>query len=108
MSLDRLEEAIRRVRDRSSLYWAFYRAEEEPDGDQEVEIRLDLPTGAAGLFEAPPGWRIHEITSSRALFMRRRQPLSEVGVEEMLIEMLRLAEASSATFHSWAHGSDLA
>jgi hypothetical protein len=108
LKVDRLEEAIRRVRDRSSLYWAFHDPADSGAGEREVEVRLDLPADEAQRFEAPPGWRVKEIKWGRAFFLRRRQGVSEAEVEEMLIEMLRLAEASSATFHSWAQDSDLA
>lgn len=96
----RLEEAIRRVRDRTSIYWAFHDPADGSD-EQEVEVRLDLPGGTAQRFEAPPGWRLSEMKWGRSVFIRRRQGISEAEIEEMLVGMLRLAAASSGTFHSW-------
>jgi hypothetical protein len=104
--MDRLEESIRRVRDRTSLYWAFHDPADGLD-EQEVEVRLDLPAEVARRFEAPPGWRVQEIKWGQAVFMRRCQRVSETEVEEMLIEVLRLAASSSGTFHSWAHQPSL-
>ncbi|MGZ8284340.1 MAG: hypothetical protein ACXW27_07480 [Allosphingosinicella sp.] len=102
--VDRLEEAIRRVRDRTSLYWAFHDPAEAGAAAQDVEVRLDLPLDGARRFEAPPGWRVREIKWGRAVFMRRRQRVSEAEVEEMLVEMLRLAHAQSGQLHSWTCG----
>ena len=105
--MDRLAAAIARVKDDTSLYWAFWDPA-DPAADQQVEIRLDLPDGGTAKLEPPPGWHIHEARPDGSVFLRRRQRMSREAVAEMLIEALHLAASNGGRFHSWAHGEALA
>lgn len=105
--MDRLAAAIARVKDGTSLYWAFWDPAETA-ADHQVEIRLDLPAGAIAKFEPPPGWHVHEARPDGSVFLRRSHRISRETVAEMLIEALHLAASNGGRFHSWAHGDPLA
>ena len=105
--LDRLAHAIDNVRDHSSLYWGFYNSDEVVGGEEVVEVRFNASPQKAQTFTPPTGWSVHRVHRGEAVFLRRRQELTDKAVESMLVEMLQLAAAQGMQLHSWMHGSAL-
>jgi hypothetical protein len=100
-----VERGIESIRDRSSPYWAFYDPDKVAGDDELVEVRLNATPGKVEAFVPPPGWTVDRIQWGDTLYLRRRQRLTERDVEEMLVQMLRLAGSLGMQFFSWLHGS---
>lgn len=102
-----LQEAIGAVRDGSSLYWAFYHSEDgQPEGEV-VEVRLNATPESIASFTPSSGWVVDRVQWGDTLFLRREQSLERNAVEQMLVEVLELADANGMRLHSWLHGPDL-
>jgi hypothetical protein len=102
-----LKDAIDKIRDRSSIYWAFYYPAELGDVET-VEVRLNGTSEFASEFDPPNGWVLHRIQWSDTFFIRRRQAMNESEIEKMLLEMLRFADEKGMQFHSWDAGPTIA
>ena len=100
----KLDDAVAKIRDRSSLYWMFYDPDELEDTDT-IEVRLDCHSRLASEFQPPSGWDLHRIQGNDSFYIRRQQSTSESNIEEMLCEMLNFASAKGMKFHSWQAGS---
>ena len=107
LRMNRLTQALDSVRDRTSLYWAFYDPEETIGGDELVEVRLDGPAEVAQSLHTPEGWDVHRVERGETVYLRRYQPLTDEAVEAMLIQMLEFAGANGMQLHSWLHGGDV-
>lgn len=102
-----LEEALAKVRDGSSLYWAFYDPENQSNDAEVVEARLNATAEIVASFVAPDGWRLDRVQWGDTLFVSRHQSLEREAIEAMLIELLELANAQGMQLHSWLHGPSL-
>jgi hypothetical protein len=105
--MSRLQQAIAKVRDGSSLYWGSYCPEDRQEDPEMVEARLNATPEIVADFVTPEGWTLERVQWGDTLFLRRRQSLEHEAVEAMLIELLELAAARGMRFHSWIHGTDL-
>ena len=106
-AMSSLQQAVAKVRDGSSLYWAFYHPD-DPQGDPElVEVRLNATPEIAANFVAPEGWELERVQWGDTLFLRRHQSLEPKAVEAMLVELLELAAARGMRLHSWLHGRNV-
>jgi len=102
-----LQEAIGAVRDGSSLYWAFYRAETAKAEADVVEVRLNGTPESVASFALPSGWVVNRVQWRDTLFLRREQSLERQPVEDMLVEVLASADANGMRLHSWLYGADV-
>lgn len=89
--MSNLRDAVAKVRDGSSLYWAFYHPEDRQADPEIVEVRLNATPEIVADFVAPEGWQVERIQWGDTLFLRRHQSLESEAVEAMLIELLELA-----------------
>lgn len=101
-----LQAAIERLSSKESFYWAFREAEgPEQAVEQDVEIRLNLPaehlTGPT-----PDGWTLAHLAGS-AVYLRRRQTLTDSEVRRLFVDALTLAHDRNGQFHSWVHGDSV-
>ena len=74
---------------------------------REVEVRLDIDPQSVSRFKAPDGWKIVHTKPNGMVFMRRTRPLTDGAIKAMFVEVLTIAVAHNATFHSWMHARDL-
>lgn len=98
-----LDDAIGRIRDRSSLFWGFYDPGECQPTDT-VEVRLIGTAEGIATFNPPDGWTVHRIQWGDTVFLRRRQSMAEAAIEAMLCDRLRFAETIRMRFWSWQAG----
>ena len=99
--------AVAKVRDGSSLYWAFYHPESGRADPDLVAVRLNATPDIVASFIAPDGWQVKRVQWGDTLFLRRHQSLEPEAVEAMLVEVLELAAARGLQLHSWLHGPNL-
>lgn len=88
--MSKIEDAIRAVRDGSSLYWAFWEPEGVSGADI-VEVRLNVTASDSETLVLPLVWARFNGRQSGALYLRRCQPLDREAVEQMLVEILTFA-----------------
>ena len=103
--MGRLETAIAKVRDGSSLYWGFYEPEHPHRESELVEVRLNARPETVASFVVPAGWTLARVQTGDTLFLRRQQSLERSTVEAMLVEVLQIAAANGLQLNSWLHGS---
>jgi hypothetical protein len=104
--MDRLEQAVESVRDRTSFYWAYFHPEETVGGEELVEVRLNGASETVGALQPPEGWSVHRVQWDEAVYLRRHQRLTDETVEAMLLQMLAFAAKTGMQLHSWLHGGD--
>ena len=103
--MSNLHDALAKVRDGSSIYWAFYGPDDRQCDLELVEVRLNATPEIIAGFVPPGAWQVERIQWGDTLFLRRHQSLEREAVEAMLIELLELAAAKGMQLHSWVHGS---
>jgi hypothetical protein len=101
--MGRLETAIAKVRDGSSLCWAFYEPEHPHREIELVEVRLNARPEPWQASSPPPDGPSPVCNWGDTLFLRRRQPLERSTVEAMLVEVLQIAAPNGMQLHSWLH-----
>lgn len=104
--MNKLEDAIAKIWDRSSILWCFYDPAEAAE-TKTIEIRLNGSPEQAATFEPPAGWTLHRVQWGDTFFIRRRQPMSEARIEGMLCEMLEFAVEHRMQVQSWQTGPGL-
>lgn len=102
-SQDTFEAAYKRVSSPSSYYWSFW----DPDSldfaeEYEVEVRFNVSQAEQPIEHIPDGWVIDR-QKPEMLFLRRRQKLNKLDVENLFADALRIALERNWTFHSWVH-----
>ena len=100
-----LKATIERATDPSSFYWAFRDVSDEAGRDErEVEIRINVAPEAVRTLDPPSEWSVHSRDHEVcALFLRRRQPLTDAAVLGLIRDAIVLADRLGGRFHSWAH-----
>jgi hypothetical protein len=104
--MSRLEQAIAKVLDGSSLYWGFY-SPESSGVYGTVEVRLNGSPDTVTAFIPPQGWVVDRVQWASAVFLRRQQLLDRSAIETMLVAMLELASAKGMRLHSWSPAADM-
>ena len=89
-----------------SLYWSFRADEADRSAIHNVEIRINLDAADAAAFYTPVGWVLAR-RESDAVFLRRRQSLSDQDVKILIGDALRIAWDRNGQFQSWLHAPDL-
>lgn len=87
-----------------SMYWVFRdSAGLDRREAHEVEIRLNLSPEKCVRISNLPGWRVAKGREDGALFLRRKQPLTNSALRGLFRAALVLAYAHGGQFHSWMH-----
>lgn len=109
MMSEALQQSIDRVCARDSLYWAFRHGRTRAFGvQQEVEIRIDLPSGRLDDATEWYGWTLAKLDKDlEAVFLRRRQTVRDDDLRRLFVDALTLAHANGGRFHSWVHGDEV-
>ena len=102
-----LQEAVRAVRDGSSVYWAFYCPGDAQAEADVVEVRLNATPESISCFAPTNGWVVNRVQWGDTLFLRREQSLQRPPVEDVLVEVLELADEKGMQLHSWLHSPAL-
>lgn len=94
--------------DPESPYWGFRDLDGlDPETEQDVEIRIDVPQDQMASLRGQSGWRVQLTESDGTVYLRRKQKLTDEAVLALLVDALTLASAHSGRFHSWLHGPGL-
>ncbi len=105
---DSLDVVLARATSPESPYWSFRDLEgADPSTEQWVETRLNLSPVAAQSFPGAAGWSVHQVDADGAVYLRRRQQLTDDAVHGLITEMVTLAHTRDGQFWSWIHGDQL-
>ncbi|OYX51800.1 MAG: hypothetical protein B7Y90_00295 [Alphaproteobacteria bacterium 32-64-14] len=105
---DPLDVVLARAINPESLYWYSLDLQgADPSVEQWVEARLNLSSAAAQAFPGATGWAVHQVDTDGAIYLRRRQQLTDDAVRGLISEMITLAHRYDGQFWSWIHGDQL-